>query len=224
MIGHPEDHDPLGHVVDELPALLSGELDRRGFSLVVNHLRDCDACRRDLVDISAATAALRAVAPVLAVESTPVEVASIGDIARRRRTPIFAGLAAAVVALVAVASLSFGLGHHQAGVRKVDLVAVGPLSAAGGTVTMTPTKSAQHMQVRTVDLAAPPPGSFYEVWLFEPTTGKMLPVGVLSLTGASSYQLADDLVAGYTKVDVSLQQDNGNPAHSKTSVLRASYG
>lgn len=224
MSGHPDHHDHVGHVVDELPALLSGELDRGGFTHVVHHLHDCDACRRDLVDISAANAALRAVAPMLAVESTPAEAKNIRGVARRRRTPLFAGLAAAVMALVAVASVSFGLGHHQAGVRKVELVAVGPLSSAGGTITMTPTKSAQDMQVRTVDLAAPPRGSFYEVWLFEPATGKMLPVGVLSATGPSHYRLADDLVAGYTKVDVSLQQDNGNPAHSTTSVLRASYG
>jgi anti-sigma-K factor RskA len=224
MIGHPEHGDQRGHVVDELPALLSGELDRGGFTHVVNHLHDCDACRRDLVDISAANAALRAVAPVLAVESVPNDVTSIEAVARRRRTPLFAGLAAAVVALAAVAFVTVGLGHHKVGVRTVDLVAIGPTSSAGGTVSMTPTKSAQNMLVSTVALAAPPAGSFYEVWLFNPATGKMLPVGVLSLTGASHYQLADDLVASYTKVDVSLQQDNGNPAHSNTSVLRASYG
>jgi hypothetical protein len=220
---HPEHHDPRGHVVDDLPALLSGELDRGGLTRVVKHLDDCDACRRDLVDISAANAALRAVAPVLAVESSPVDLASMSHVGRRRRTPMLAGLAAAVVILVAVASVSLRLGHHHGGVRTVDLVAVGSSSSAGGTVSMTPTKAAQDMQVSTINLAAPPTGSFYEVWLFNPATGKMLPVGVLSTTGASHYQLADDLVASYTKVDVSLQQDNGNPAHSNTSVLRASY-
>jgi anti-sigma-K factor RskA len=224
MIRHPDHPDHLGHVVDELPALLHGELDRAGLTHVVHHLHDCDACRRDLVDISAANAALRAVAPVLAVESSVVEVASMSQVARRRRTPMLAGLAAAVIVALAVASVSFSLGHHRGGGRTVDLVAIGPARSAGGTVSMTPTKAAQDMQVSTVDLAAPPAGSFYEVWLFNPTTGKMLPVGVLSVSGSSHYQLADDLVASYTKVDVSLQQDNGNPAHSNTSVLRATYG
>jgi predicted anti-sigma-YlaC factor YlaD len=224
MIRHSESNDPIGHVVDDLPPLLSGELDRGGLTRVVRHLHGCDACRSDLVDISAANAALRAVAPVLAVESIPVEMAGIVGVARRRRVPVLAGVAAAVVIVVAVASLSFAVGHHRSGRRTIDLVALGTSSAASGTVSMTPTKSAQDMKVSTVDLAAPPRGSFYEVWLFNPATGKMLPVGVLSLTVASNYQLADDLVASYTKVDVSLQQDNGNPAHSNTSVLRASYG
>jgi hypothetical protein len=222
MIRHP-DHDHLGHVVDDLPALLSGELDRAGLTRVVQHLHDCDACRRDLVDISAANAALRAVAPVLAVESSPIAPVSVGHVGRRR-TQVLAGLAAAVVVLAAIALVPLSQRHHHGGVRTVDLVAVGPASSAGGTVSMTPTKAAQNMLVNPVDLAAPPAGSFYEVWLFNPATGKMLPVGVLSVTGASHYQLADDLVASYTKVDVSLQQDNGNPAHSNTSVLRASYG
>jgi hypothetical protein len=223
MIRHPDHHDHLGHVIEDLPALLSGELDRAGLTRVVKHLNDCDSCRRDLVDISAANAALRAVAPVLAVESSPIGRATVRHVARRR-TQLLAGLAAAVVVLAAIALGPLGLGHHRGGVRTVDLVAVGPAPSAGGTVSMTPTKAAQDMLVNTVDLAAPPPGSFYEVWLFNPATGKMLPVGVLSVTGASHYQLADDLVASYTKVDVSLQQDNGNPAHSNTSVLRASYG
>jgi hypothetical protein len=223
MIRHPDHHDRLGHVVDDLPALLSGELERAGLSRVVKHLDDCDACRRDLVDISAANAALRAVAPVLAVESSPVAPATVKQIPRRRR-PQLVGLAAAVVVLAGIASVPLSLRHHRSGVRTVDLVAVGPSSSAGGTVSMTPTKAAQDMLVNAVDLAAPPAGSFYEVWLFNPASGKMLPVGVLSVTGASHYQLADDLVASYTKVDVSLQQDNGNPAHSNTSVLRASYG
>jgi len=224
MIRHPERNDTFGHVGDDLPALLSGELDRGGLTRVVNHLHGCDACRRDLVDISGANAALRAVAPVLTVEPIAVDVAGRRDVARWRRTPVLAGLAAAVVTVIAAASVSFSLSHQGSSRRTVDLVAVATSSSAGGTVSMTPTKSVQDMHVSTVGLAAPPRGSFYEVWLFNPTTGKMLPVGVLALTGASNYQLADDLVAGYTKVDVSLQQDNGNPAHSNTSVLRATYG
>jgi hypothetical protein len=223
MIRHPDRNDHLGHVVDDLPALLSGELDRAGLTRVVKHLDACDVCRRDLVDISAANAALRAVAPVLTVESNLVVPTRVRPVARRRRQ-LLVGLAAAVVVLAGVVSVPLSLRHHHGGVRTVDLVAVGPSSSAGGTVSMTPTKTVQDMLVNTVDLAAPPSGSFYEVWLFNPATGKMLPVGVLSVTGASHYQLADDLVASYTKVDVSLQQDNGNPAHSNTSVLRASYG
>jgi hypothetical protein len=238
--GHDEEPN---HVVDELPALLSGELDRATFNRVVRHLDGCDSCRRELVDVSAANAALRTVATLmdtgregLAAGTGPTGGGVADDVvpphgARRRGSRLVVPAAAAVVVLAAVAAGAVALagGRHGPTIRRVQLVAVGSAASTGsgvtgGTVTMTPVAASQQMQVRTVDLAAPPSGSFYEVWLFNPTTGKMLPVGVLAQSGVSSYQLADDLVAGYTRIDVSLQRDNGNPEHSKTSVLRATYG
>jgi hypothetical protein len=56
------------HVFDELPALLTGELDRQATAKVSAHLRACDDCRQDLVMVVSASAALRAagrVAPEL---------------------------------------------------------------------------------------------------------------------------------------------------------------
>ena len=75
--------------------------------------------------------------------------------------------------------------------------------------------------VHTIDLPAPGPAHFYEVWLLDPSTLKMLPMGVLGPAGTGEYAVAAPIMDGYSAVDVSLQANDGNPAHSKTSVLRA---
>jgi hypothetical protein len=41
--------------------------------------------------------------------------------------------------------------------------------------------------------------------------------------GSASFDLDDALVASYSAVDVSLETNDGDPAHSATSVLRGSY-
>lgn len=61
------------HVFDELPALLTGELDRRTTSRVSAHLRVCDDCRQDLVLVVTASAALRS-----AVRFAPESFTSTG--------------------------------------------------------------------------------------------------------------------------------------------------
>ena len=50
----------------------------------------------------------------------------------------------------------------------------------------------------------------------------MLPVGVLQTPGSPvSYRLPATLTLGYSYVDISRQADDGDPAHSADSVLRA---
>ena len=69
----------------------------------------------------------------------------------------------------------------------------------------------------------PAPESFYEVWLLNPATLKMLPVGVLPPSGSGTYNMDAALMKDYSAVDVSLQVNDGNPAHSKVSVLRGYF-
>lgn len=79
------------------------------------------------------------------------------------------------------------------------------------------------MTVETHDLPKIHQGQFYYVWLFNPDTGKMLPLGVIGPQGQASFEIPDNLVGRYQVVDVSLERDDGDPAHSVTSVLRAAY-
>lgn len=143
---------------------------------------------------------------------------------KRRRLVNVLAIAAAAVAL-AVLAVTFA-GQHPA--ARGPVVAQAPLRrletspSTTGTVTVLAQGPTRNMIVRTKNLASPPNQKFYEVWLLDPATQKMLPVGVLPPSGTGEYQVTATLMAGYSAVDVSLQADNGNPAHSQTSVLRAS--
>ena len=79
------------------------------------------------------------------------------------------------------------------------------------------------MRLQTSDLPAAGSG-FYEVWLLQPDSGKMLPVGVLGASGSGTYTLPAGVLGRYADVDVSRERDDGNPAHSADSVLRGAYG
>ena len=136
------------------------------------------------------------------------------------------GVAAAAAAVVIAASVFAGtrLGSGGGGAQAQALFrGVGTVSG-GGDVTMRSKSGTTNMLVSTSGLPAPSNHSFYEVWLFDPRTGKMLAVGVLGPAGKGAYSLSQALLNRYQAVDISLQRDDGNPAHSKDSVLRARYG
>jgi hypothetical protein len=144
----------------------------------------------------------------------------------RRRQLSVAGIAAAIVVLG-------GLGVavvRSSGTPKNPVVvqaALRPLDAPAntkGSVTVVADGTTRELTVRTQGLPNPPSQSFYEVWLLDSATLKMLPMGVLSPSGSGTYAVGANIMAGYSAVDVSLQANDGDPAHSKVSVLRASYG
>jgi hypothetical protein len=143
---------------------------------------------------------------------------------RTRRLAAIVTVAAALVALGALGA-SVVAGHRSPGqpvVAQGSLQALQASPSAAGTVTVLAEGTTRHMIVRTRDLSTPSSQEFYEVWLLDPATQKMLPVGVLPPSGDGDYAVTAGLMSGYSAVDVSLQRDDGNPAHSRTSVLRAS--
>jgi hypothetical protein len=94
--------------------------------------------------------------------------------------------------------------------------------SAAGTVAMRQAGSAQAMEVDT-SLGSAPANRYYEVWLLDRGTGKMLPVGVLPPDGHGTFRLSGEILNGYDSVDISLQPNNGSTQHSSDSVLRANY-
>ena len=105
--------------------------------------------------------------------------------------------------------------------------ALHPLRApaqASGKVTVTAASGSRDVQVSTAGLPAPGRGRYYEVWLLDPATLKMMPMGALPPSGQASFSVASGLTTGYSAVDISLQANNGNPAHSAVSVLRGTLG
>ena len=53
---------------------------------------------------------------------------------------------------------------------------------------------------------------------------KMLPLGQVTPGRVATFEIPESLVAAYSAIDVSLEADDGDPGHSVTSVLRATYG
>ena len=79
------------------------------------------------------------------------------------------------------------------------------------------------MRMTPTALPTAPRGEFYYAWLFDPRTNKMLPLGQVTPGRVATFEIPESLVAAYSAIDVSLEADDGDPAHSVTSVLRATY-
>jgi anti-sigma-K factor RskA len=89
---------------------------------------------------------------------------------------------------------------------------------ASGIAVMERTASGRQLKV---SLRAPARHGFYEVWLLATDGVKMISLGDLdhSRNGLFTMPPGVDLQL-YTRVDISLQQFNGNPVHSAISVVR----
>jgi hypothetical protein len=106
---------------------------------------------------------------------------------------------------------------------QVSVAALHPLDDPGaqGTAVLT-TVSAQRRTI-SVSVANLPaqPGTFYEVWLMDPSNAHLVSLGVLDQAGHGEYAVPAGLdLTMYSAVDVSLQPMNGSPAHSKNSAVR----
>jgi len=230
--GHPD-----SHVEEELPALLGGELDLDSTRAVTGHLRSCPDCRSELVEVSAGISVMRrfdqSAAVSVAVQSadgaddrsiaTAVPISAAGK-QPRSRSHTTRLLAAAVVLVLAGVVTTAALLTNRDRDRPDATVALAPASdrAAKGSVAMTAIGATQTMEVDT-SLGAAPRDTYYEVWLIDRNTGKVLPVGVLPPDGHGDYRLPGSILEQYDTVDISLQPDDGSTQHSSDSVLRADY-
>jgi hypothetical protein len=98
-----------------------------------------------------------------------------------------------------------------------------PVPGAAGLVRMSGPTGRTDMTITTSGLPQAGTGHFYYAWLLDPATSKMLPLGVVAADSPSTFEVASALVDRYSSIDISLQADDGDPAHSPVSVLRATY-
>jgi hypothetical protein len=231
------------HPYDELPGLLFGELNRAEVTVVSDHLASCDDCRRELAVLAAASASLRATAHQAQAVDSPEQVSTgpasvplrgaepgtgsleaapdAGRAGWRRRSLI--GLAAALaLALVAAVVLWTGPLRQGRPSSTVALAGVGAV-AASGQASMAGDGGDRRMTVTAAGLPALRPGQYYEVWLLDPDRGTVFSVGVLPRDGEGRFTLPASVIGRYQAVDVSLEADDGDPAHSKRSLLRGRY-
>jgi len=153
------------------------------------------------------------------------EVIPIGS--RRRRTVLTSLAAAACAAALAVGATVWVMGGSDSPGPLTASTAV--VAEAGGGVTGTAELYAADapggtLQVSLAGVPAPPAGHHYEVWVLAKGSDEMIAVG--SFTPASrDMDLTLPLPApgDYAAVDISVEPNDGPPAHSGTSLAGATF-
>nr|WP_238355730.1 anti-sigma factor [Kribbella sandramycini] len=133
-------------------------------------------------------------------------------------------VAAAAVAAVLGAGVGVGATLIVQDDEKPTVQAVVPLSAlegrsGTGTADLLKAASGEQLKVTASGLAAA--AGYYEVWMINTDGKRMVSLGVLDPSSAGTFQLPAQLIAqGYRIVDISLEPDDGNPEHSRNSIIR----
>jgi anti-sigma-K factor RskA len=153
--------------------------------------------------------------------SPPVDLASER---RRRRWPAWATAvtAAAAAAVVAVAA-TLAIVWSGVGRTPDEIVASAALAAFDETPPSAHGEAEvlSDGQMRLEVRNLPPVSGYYQVWLIDPKTMAMFPLGVVDNGSDARLPLPSDVdLARYSVVDVSAEQFDNNPAHSGDSLLR----
>ncbi|KAA1418233.1 anti-sigma factor [Mumia zhuanghuii] len=210
----------------DLVGLLRGELTNAEVMEVDAHLGTCDECRVALASVATGHALLASTTRTLRAPrpaEVPVAPQMTARPPRRWRGPVALAAAAVLVVLGAVTVPTL-LDDDRPPTAERQSAPLEPVEGAGGgEVVMTSKDDAVGMTITTRGLPQVGDGDYYYAWLFDPSTEKMLALGVINPDGTASFDLPSDIVGRYQVVDVSLEQDDGDPSHSVTSVLRADY-
>jgi hypothetical protein len=172
--------------------------------------------------------ALPSPAPVpVAATAPPVADATVVPL-RPRRRPL---LGVAAVAAAAGALVGGGLvwaavdsGGQPVGVQQqlVAQAVLDPLSddvAQPGQAEVLDTPDGQVIRVDATGL--PPRDGFYEVWLIDEGVTKLLALGALPAGSVGTFTVPPGVsIEDFPLVDISLEPLDGDPTHSKQSLMR----
>jgi hypothetical protein len=158
----------------------------------------------------------------------PLQVASSpGEVARpRRRMPVWAAGLAAGVALVAGLGLGrMTLDDATPGRDTPEaVVAAADLTALDSTAGRGVARAVESHDTITLSVQASELGDeagFHEVWLINVDGKRMVALGVLADGDSGEFQVPRGLLdEGYRIVDISVEPDDGDPAHSGVSLAR----
>jgi anti-sigma-K factor RskA len=200
------------------------------------HLRTCAACTAQLAELRQLVVAADGLP---AVETPPAEVwrrvtAELGlsgesassSLDSRGAGGVSGGWTRRAVALAAGVAVIAGIGIGVGGTlllgsddQPLAVVQLSPLAGKTGSGTAGLVDGGRQLKVSASGLVAA--GGYYEVWLINEDGKRMVSLGVLAAGHDGTFQVPGDLPAqGYRIVDVSLEPDDGNPAHSLDSVIR----
>ncbi|WP_051552105.1 anti-sigma factor [Nocardioides sp. URHA0020] len=211
----------------DLVSLLHGDVSNADALAAGDHLAGCVTCRDELAELTVGHAVLLGAVRTEGVRrDDALPPLRTPDRRRPRRRTVLAAVAAVVV-LVAAATctgLLLRSTDEPAAPPAYAQVRLQPVTGSGtGTVTMQPDGHRTLMTLSTAGLPDAGAHRYYYAWLLDPGTNKMLPLGQVRADGTASFDVTSGLVDAYAAVDVSVERDDGDPAHSPTSVLRGSY-
>jgi hypothetical protein len=159
-----------------------------------------------------------------AATGTEEPVAPAADVlpfrSRRRNRLLLVAAAVAAGAIVGAGTVALVQSRDDGG-RAVEAVALDPLEGNDASGKASVVVRGDGSRVLEVDFKAPSlADSYYEIWLIDRSVKGMYPLGVVR-PGAQTVELPADLdLAQFPLVDVSVEQLDGNPAHSGVSVAR----
>jgi hypothetical protein len=193
------------------------------------HVTDCPTCRAQLEDLqvvaalSAETQEVRDLPPPPERIWTAVAAAVEEPAVPRRRFPrtVVVALAAAIVAAVATLGVTRLLDRAPstsvAARATLDRFGAAPAGAHGDARIVGGSELWLHVSGMPLQ-----PG-FYEVWLLDPDSGRMIAVGTMGADPEATMPLPANVnLRVYRTIDVSAEEYDGNPAHSGRSMLRGS--
>jgi len=183
-------------------------------------LTDDDFARVDPPDdVFAGIVARRAGTPAPLADPAPV-VVSLND--RRRAPRAFAAVAAAVVLVVGVSIVVLATRTSTPTRRllaSAELEQLEPLGRTAATAKLVEEDGRTHLVIDASDMAPPPAGSSYELWLIDRGVTDPRSLGVV--TGSEDVVVPSSIdTSEYAIVDISLEPDDGDHAHSGHSLMR----
>jgi hypothetical protein len=164
----------------------------------------------------------------VAVDAAKEPRAEVIPMASRRRRTILTSLAvAACAAALAVGMTAWVAGESDAPgplTASTSVVAEGGAQVTGTAELYAADSPGGTLRVSLTDVPPPPPGHHYEVWVLAKGSDEMIAVG--SFTPASrdvDLSLPLPAPADYAALDISIEPNDGPPAHSTISLAGAKF-
>jgi anti-sigma-K factor RskA len=219
------------HLEPELLAQLALHPDEPAGNEAREHLSDCAQCRAEIDELREVAGLSRAAgsdvltpAPPQVWERITEELALGSEPARRARTSPrrwMLALAASVGLVVGVLGTWLVIETTQNETPPVATTQLEPLAGKTGDGSAELLQTGDGAELRVGSQGLPAADGFYEVWLINVDGTRMVSLGVLDARGGGTFRVPADLIAqGYRIVDVSLEPYDGNPVHSRDSVIR----
>jgi hypothetical protein len=206
------------------------------------HLSSCARCQSELDELRAIVATSRTLDPAEPLQSPPPAVwerisaelatdeptasaptAVVTPLRTRRRWStglLVAASLASLVAGVVAAVVVTGGSDNQVNGSIVASTSLDPLEDRSGTGVAEVVKASGGKTLHVDATGLTGGDGFYEVWLIDPDTFEMVGLGVLDGPQGDFAVPAGLDLARFSVVDVSLEPFDGDPAHSKDSVVR----